>query len=242
MKIEGRNGVREALLSGQKIEKIIVANGTFDKTINEILDLAKKRKIKVNFLPSEALNKESITKKHQGVIAYGEDFEYSTLEDILNIANEKGKPHFILILDGIEDPHNLGSIIRVCDCMGVDGVVIAKNRACPVNETAIKSSAGASAYVKVAKVTNINDAIRYLKEQNIWVYACELGGSDLTKSNLTGDVAIVIGSEGFGVSSLTKKLCDGIVTIPMEGHVNSLNASVATGMVLYECKKQRDSK
>ena len=242
MKIEGRNGVREALVSGQKIEKIMLSSGSNDKVLNEIVALAKEKRVKLLFLPNEALNKESVTKKHQGVIAFCDDFKYAELEDILNVAKDKNKPHFILILDGIEDPHNLGSIIRVCDCMGVDGIIIGKNRACTVNETVVKSSAGASAYVKVAKVTNINQTIEKLKKENIWVYACELGGSDLTKSDLTGNVAIVIGSEGFGVSALTKKLCDGIVTIPMAGHVNSLNASVATGMVLYEAKKQRDSK
>ncbi len=241
MKIEGRNAVREALLADQKISKIYASNNCKDKVFSEIITLAKNKKVKVQFLPSEAINKESVTKKHQGLIAFTEEYEYADLEDILQVARAKNKPHFILILDGIEDPHNFGSILRVCDCMGVDGVIIGKNRACQVSETVIKTSAGASSYVKVAKVTNINQTIEKLKALNIWVYACELGGSDLTKADLKGNIAIVIGSEGFGVSALTKKLCDGIVTIPMEGNVNSLNASVATGMVVYEAKKQRDN-
>ena len=239
MKIEGRNGVREALASGQNIQKILVSNSARDKVISELVTIAKEKKIKITFVPNEALNKESVTKKHQGIIAFCDDYKYVDIEDILNESKVKNKPNFILILDGIEDPHNLGSILRVCDCMGVDGVIIGKNRACQVTETVIKSSAGSTSYVKIAKVTNINQTIEKLKALNIWVYACELGGVNLTKSDLTGNIAIVIGSEGFGVSALTKKLCDGVVTIPMQGHVNSLNASVATGMVLYEAMKQR---
>ncbi len=242
MKIEGRNAVREALLAGQNISKIYASNNSKDKVFNEIIAIAKNKKVRLQFLPTEVLNKESVTKKHQGLIAFCDDFEYCEVEDILKVAEQKGRDNFILILDGIEDPHNFGSILRVCDCMGVDGVIIGKNRSCGVNETVVKASAGATSYVKVAKVTNINQTIEQLKAHNIWVYACELGGSDLTKSDLKGNIAIVIGSEGFGVSALTKKLCDGVVTIGMEGNVNSLNASVATGMVVYEAKRQRDTK
>ena len=156
------------------------------------------------------------------------------MEDILNIAKQKNKPNFILILDGIEDPHNFGSIIRVAECLGVDGIIISKNRACPVNDTVSKVSAGAIEHMKIAKVTNINTEIERLKEQNIWVYACELGGIDLDTADLSGNIAIVMGSEGKGVSSLTKKICDGVVSMQMYGHVNSLNVSVATGIILYE--------
>lgn len=237
MKIEGRNSVREALLSGVKVDKLLASKSSNDKVFEEIIGLAKSNNIKIQWVSNDVLNHESVTKKHQGMILYAEDYEYSTLADIL--AEKKSGGHFILILDGIVDPHNLGSIIRVADCMGVDGVVIGKNRCCGVNESVIKTSAGATSYVKVAKVTNINDTIKSLKEQNIWVYACELGGTDVRKSDLTGDIAIVVGSEGNGVSALTKKLCDGILTLPMWGHVNSLNASVACGMMLYECTRQR---
>ena len=161
------------------------------------------------------------------------------VEDILAVAREKGRPHFILILDGIEDPHNFGSIIRVAECLGVDGIIIAKNRACPVTDTVAKVSAGAIEHIKIAKVTNINTEIERLKEENIWVYACELGGDDLDNADLTGNVAIVMGSEGKGVSALTRKLCDGVVTMQMYGKVNSLNVSVATGIVLYETVRKR---
>lgn len=236
MKIEGRNAVLEALNSGTTIEKLYVKQGAFDKVLQKIIDGARNNNVPIKFVNLETLDKMSETKHHQGVLAFSTEFKYSTVEDILN---ENPVP-FILILDGIEDPHNLGSIIRVADCMGVSGIIIGKNRCCSVNETVIKVSAGATSYVKIAKVTNINTEIERLKEQNIWVYACELGGEDLTKANLSGKIAIVIGSEGKGVSHLTKKLCDGIVTIPQKGNVNSLNASVATGIVLYETMKQRD--
>lgn len=236
MKIEGRNAVLEALKSGVTVDKLYIKQGSFDKVVQKIVDSARNNNVPIKFVNIDTINNMSETKQHQGVIALTTEFKYSTVEDILA---EKEVP-FVLILDGIEDPHNLGSIIRVADCMGVSGIIIGKNRCCSVNETVIKVSAGATSYVKIAKVTNINTEIERLKEKNIWVYACELGGEDITKSNLTGNIAIVIGSEGRGVSALTKKLCDGIVTIPQKGGVNSLNASVATGIVLYETMKQRE--
>ncbi len=240
MKVEGRNAVRELILNGNTtIDKVIVQNNIHDSVISEIVDLMKQKKIRFQFVPVNVLNNDSVTKHHQGVIAYTSEFKYSTTEDILNLAKEKNEDPFILILDGIEDPHNLGSILRVCECLGVHGVIIEKTRACQVNETVIKTSVGATSYVKVARVANINNEIEKLKKQNIWVYACELGGDDLTSSNLTGGIAIVIGSEGRGTGKLTLKLCDGIVTIPQYGKINSLNASVATGIVLYEVSRQR---
>lgn len=242
MKIEGRNAVRETLLAGTGIEKIYASNNCKDKVFNEIIALAKSKRIKIQFVTNEILNRESVTHHHQGLIAVVEEFKYSSVDDIFNTASELGQPPFILILDGVEDPHNLGSIIRVCDCLGVHGVVIGKNRACQVNETVIKTSAGATNYVNVAKVTNINDTIKALKEKGVWVYACELGGQDIEKTDLTGPIAIVMGSEGSGVSALTKKLCDGIFTIDMVGKVNSLNVSVATGIALYEAYTQRKRK
>jgi len=232
MKIEGRNAVKEALLSGQNIEKIIASNNSKDKTFQEIINLAKSKKVKIQFVDMAILNKYSATNKHQGIIAETTEFKYSTVEEILSVSKNKQQDAFILILDGIEDPHNLGSIIRVAECFGVDGIIIGKNRACSVNETVIKTSAGATAYVKIAKVTNINDTIKYLKEQNVWVYACELGGEDIGKTDFSGNTAVVIGSEGFGTSKLTLKLCDKIVTIPMCGKINSLNAAIATGIAV----------
>lgn len=240
MKVEGRNAVRELILNGNTtIDKVIVQNNIHDSVISEIVDMMKQKKIRFQFVPVNVLNNDSVTKHHQGIIAYTSEFKYSTTEDILNLAKEKNEDPFILILDGIEDPHNLGSILRVCECLGVHGVIIEKTRACQVNETVIKTSVGATSYVKVARVANINNEIEKLKKQNIWVYACELGGNDLTSSNLTGGIAIVIGSEGRGTGKLTLKLCDGIVTIPQYGKINSLNASVATGIVLYEVSRQR---
>lgn len=239
MKIEGRNAVREAITSETTFSKVMVSNSCHDKVFNEIVSELKKHNIKLQWVSGDVLNRESVTGKHQGIIAVADDYKYAQVEDILNYAKDKGEDPFILILDGIEDPHNFGSIIRVCECMGVHGIIFGKNRACQVTETVIRTSAGASSHMRIARVTNINTEIERLKQKNIWVYACELGGDDLTRSNLTGGIAIVIGSEGFGTSALTKKLCDGIVTIPMAGKVNSLNASVATGIVLYEAFKQR---
>lgn len=242
MKIEGRNPVRETILSGTHIAKLYASNNCKDKVFNDIISLAKEHKIKIQFVSNDILNRESITGHSQGLVAVVEEFQYCQVDDILDYAQSKGEQPFILILDGVEDPHNLGSIIRVCDCLGVHGVIIGKNRACGVNETVIKTSAGATNYVNVAKVTNINDTIKRLKDLNVWVYACELGGQDIEKTDLTGAVAIVMGSEGKGVSALTKKLCDGIFTIDMVGKVNSLNVSVATGIALYEAYTQRKGK
>lgn len=239
MKVEGRNAVRELIKNGSTIDKVLIQNGLHDLVLNEIVDLLKTKKIRFQFVNQTILNNESVTKHHQGIIAFASEFKYSTTEDIIEYAKSKNEDPFILILDGIEDPHNLGSILRVCECMGVHGVIIEKARACQVNETVIKTSAGATSYVKVARVSNINNEIEKLKKQNIWVFACELGGENLTTSNLKGKIAIVIGSEGKGTGKNTLKLCDGIITIPQFGQINSLNASVATGIVLYEAKKQR---
>ena len=236
MKIKGRNAVREALRSQVNILKIM-ASGSQDKVLQDILGLARSKGVKVQIVDNRALDKEC--DNHQGIVAITSDFEYSTVEDILQVARDKGQPHFILILDGIEDPHNFGSIIRVAECLGVDGIIIAKNRACPVTDTVAKVSAGAIEHIKIAKVTNINTEIERLKEENVWVYACELGGEDLDRADLTGNIAIVMGSEGKGVSALTRKLCDGVVTMQMYGQVNSLNVSVATGIVLYEAVRKR---
>lgn len=232
MKIKGRNAVREAINSDVNIIKILASNSSKDRVLLDILKLAKNKNIKIQYLDNKILDKEC--ENNQGIIAETSDFKYSTVEDILRVAKDKNKNHFILILDGVEDPHNFGSIIRVAECLGVDGIIISKNRACPVNDTVSKVSAGAIEHVKIAKVTNVNTEIERLKKENIWVYACELGGEDLDKANLSGDIAIVMGSEGKGVSALTRKICDGVVTMQMYGKVNSLNVSVATGIVLYE--------
>ena len=232
LKIEGRNAVRESILNGVTIEKIWASKNSNDKAFNEVISLAKNKKLKIQFVDNTVLNKLSETGKHQGLIAETTDFKYSTVKEILDVSKKANKDAFILILDGIEDPHNLGSIIRICECFNVDGIIIGKNRSCSVNETVIRTSAGATAYVKIAKVTNINQTIEELKKENVWVYACELGGEDFNNTDYSGNTAIVIGSEGFGTSALTKKLCDKVVTIPMSGKINSLNASVATGIMI----------
>ena len=235
MKIKGRNAVREALNSDSNILKILASNNSKDKTFVDIINLAKRKGVKIQFVDIKILDREG--QNHQGLIAETSDFRYSTVDEI--IENKKGKNNFILILDGVEDPHNFGSIIRVAECLGVDGIIISKNRACPVNDTVAKVSAGAIEHMKIAKVTNINTEIERLKQKNIWIYACELGGEDLDNADLSGNIAIVMGSEGKGVSALTRKLCDGVVTMQMYGKVNSLNVSVATGIVLYEAVRKR---
>lgn len=239
MKIKGRNAVREALNSDVNIIRIMVSNSSKDKVLLDIVSLAKKKGVKIQYLDNKILDKEC--DNNQGIIADTSDFKYSTVEDILQVAKDKNKNNFILILDGIEDPHNFGSIIRVAECLGVDGIIISKNRACPVNDTVSKVSAGAIEHVKIAKVTNINTEIERLKQQNIWVYACELGGEDLDSADLSGNIAVVVGSEGDGVSRLTRKICDGVVSMQMYGKVNSLNVSVATGIVLYEIVRKNRS-
>ena len=239
MKIKGRNSVREALNSDVNIIRIMVSNSSKDKVLLDIVSLAKKKGVKIQYLDNKILDKEC--DNNQGIIADTSDFKYSTVEDILQVAKDKNKNNFILILDGIEDPHNFGSIIRVAECLRVDGIIISKNRACPVNDTVSKVSAGAIEHVKIAKVTNINTEIERLKQNNIWVYACELGGEDLDSADLSGNIAVVVGSEGDGVSRLTRKICDGVVSMQMYGKVNSLNVSVATGIVLYEIVRKNRS-
>lgn len=236
MIIEGRNSVYEALNSNVTFNKLMINKAS---QAQDIINMARQKGIKIDFVDKKVLDKESKTNNHQGMIAYVTDFEYCDIEEILENAKRKGKDPFIVMLDGIEDPHNLGSIIRVCECAGVDGVVIEKQRACPVNETVVKVSAGAITHMKIARVPNLNSVIKMLKDNNIWVYGCELGGKDIYSCKLTGPIALIIGSEGNGIGRLTKELCDEIVTLPMFGKVNSLNASTATSVFVYEVVRQR---
>ena len=239
MQIEGKNAVRELFRSGKTIDKLIVENNLKDKELSSLIKSARDNGIKITNAPKSVLDKESKTGKHQGIIAFVTDFTYVELEDILD---NGGKPNFILILDGVEDPHNLGSILRVSECAGVDGVIIGKHRCASVNETVCRVSAGASEHVKVARVTNINYAIEYLKDKGVWIYAADMDGATIYDTDFKGNCAIVIGSEGFGIHKVTKDLCDGVVSLPMFGKVNSLNASVATGVVAYEVVRQRTIK
>lgn len=235
MKIYGRNAIEEALNSGATIDRLLVKNGVRDAHGNRIIDAAKERGIRVIFRDGAALDREVPRgANHQGFVAEITDFAYSETDDILALAEEKGEPPFILILDGVEDPHNLGAIMRVAECAGVHGIIIPKHRSVTVNDTVVKVSSGAAQYVRVAKVTNINDTIRYLQDKGVWVFAADMDGESLYTANITGAVAFVIGGEGKGVSRLTRELCDGAVAIPMFGNVNSLNASVAAAIVVYE--------
>ncbi len=235
MIVYGKNVVREILNSGKTINKLLVQNNLNDKVSNELIAMAKQKGVKIDFVPKAVLDKKS--NHHQGFILDTTNFEYSTVEDILSSA-EVGK-RFLVILDGIEDPHNLGAIIRTCECAGVTGVVIPDRRACQVNDTVIKTSAGATTNIKIARVGNLNNLVNDLKKQNVWVYALELGGKNIYDVDLRGDIAIVVGSEGFGVSRLLKQNCDEIITLKQNGKINSLNASVATGIAIYEALRQR---
>lgn len=241
MKIEGRNAVGEAIKSGTTIDRLLVEKGLKDAGAQKIIDAANARGIKIFFRDKTALDRES-RGKHQGFIAEVTDFKYSEVGDILAYAASKNEPPFIVILDGVEDPHNLGSVIRVAECAGVHGIIIPRHRAVSVNETVIKVSAGAAEYMRVAKVTNVNEAIDRLKDAGVWVYCADMDGESLYSANLTGPIAVVIGGEGDGVKRLTREKCDGILRIPMFGQLNSLNASVAAGIVLYERVRQTTTK
>ncbi len=237
MNAEGRNAVREAIASDKTVDKVIVQNGLRDEASRTLIKEIKESGVKFSFADKAVLDKMSSTKKHQGFIAVLSEFEYSELEDVIADCVENKKP--IVVLDGIEDPHNLGSIIRVCECGGVSGIVIGKHRQAPVSDTVIRISEGSAAHVRIAKVTNVNSAIKTIKENNVFVFSLELGGESIYKTDLTGAVAIVVGGEDTGVNDLTKKLSDGVITIPMLGKINSLNASVAAGIAVFEALRQR---
>lgn len=241
MKIYGRNAVEEAIKSSATIDRLVVQKGLSDAGANKLINLAKERGIKIFFRDRDALDREcgETKTRHQGFIAEITDYRYYEPEDILAYADSRKEPPFIVILDGVEDPHNLGSVIRVAECAGVHGVIIPRHRAVSVNETVIKVSSGASAHMRVAKVTNINDAIDELKKRGVWVYAADMDGGDLYGAKLTGAAAFVVGGEGGGIKQLTRSKCDAAVRIPMFGKVNSLNASVAAGIVLYEYIRQK---
>jgi len=237
MNAEGRNAVREAVNSDKTIDKVIIQNGLRDEPSRQLISEIRESGVKFSFADKAVLDKMSSTKKHQGFIAVLSEFVYSDLEEIIETCVNEKKP--IVVLDGIEDPHNLGSIIRVCECGGVSGIVIGKRRQAPVSDTVIRISEGSAAHVKIARVTNINTALKTIKDNNVFVFSLELGGGNIYKTNLTGNVAIVIGGEDSGVNSLTQKLSDGVITIPMLGKINSLNASVAAGIAVFEALRQK---
>ena len=237
MLVEGKNAIAELLQSGGTVEKIMIYKGT---TNNELVALIKKSGIVYQFVEKAALDRVSKTKNHQGFVAFVTDYMYFDLDEIIETAYRKGSQPLLLVLDGVEDPHNLGNIIRTAECMGVDGIIIPKNRATSVNETVVRVSAGASAHVKICKVTNINQEIEHLKEKGFWIFAADMGGTNVAQSNLLGPVVIVIGGENTGVRHLTKTLADKVVSIPMKGKINSLNVANATAMILYEVNRQRN--
>lgn len=239
MKIEGKNPVRELLKTNETIEKIVILNGTTDAELRRFQQIAKDKKIKIEFVDKFVLDKMSETGHHQGIIAIQNDFKYAELDDVILKSRNEGKDILFIVLDEVLDPHNLGSVIRVAECAGATGVIIPSRRSASVNETVVRTSAGATAYVPVIKVNNLNYAIEEMKKANIWVYAADMDGEEMYKTNLKGDIALVIGGEGTGIRELTKKLCDGVISIPMFGKVNSLNASVSAGIVLYEAVRQR---
>ena len=241
--VEGRNSVTELLKSGKDINKLYVQKGEKHGSINEIIKLAKQNKVVITELDRAKLDQMSESHNHQGVIAIVPPYEYCDVDEILEYAQSKNESPFILILDGIEDPHNLGSIIRTAECSGVHGIIIPKRRSVQVNATVNKTSAGAAQYVKVARVNNLTETIKYLKENDVWIYGTDIEGKCYyNEQKYNGGVAIVIGSEGFGMSRLVKENCDFLVKIPMVGKINSLNASVSAGILMYEVFNQRNNK
>ncbi len=237
--IEGRNAVLEAFRSGKTIDKLYVQKGVQDGPIQSIVREAKKTDTIINFVERERLDQMSEEGHHQGVIAHAAAYEYAEVEDMLKAAEEKGEPPFLFLLDGIEDPHNLGAIIRTANLAGAHGVIIPKRRAVGLTATVAKTSAGALNYTPVAKVTNLTAAMEELKAKGMWFVCADMGGETMYRLNLKGPIGLVIGSEGNGVGRLVKENCDMVASIPMKGDIDSLNASVAAGVLAYEIVRQR---
>lgn len=235
--IAGRNPVIEALKAGREMEKVVVADGS-EGSISKIIGMAKEKGIVVQFRDRAFLDK--LAKNHQGVLAFVSAYEYSELDDIFKKAEEAGEDPFIMILDDLEDPHNLGAIMRTCECAGAHGVIVPKRRSAGLTETVVKASAGAIEYVPCVRVTNIAQTIDELKERGVWIAACDMGGNEYYRQNMTGSIGIVIGSEGKGISRLVKEKCDFTVSMPMVGKITSLNASNAAAVIMYEVRRQRD--
>ena len=237
--IEGRNAVLEAFRSGKTIDKLYVLDGCQDGPVRTIVREAKKQGSLLQFVAKERLDQMSTTGKHQGVIAQAAAYEYADIEDMFALAEQKGEPPFLFLLDEIEDPHNLGAIIRTANLAGAHGVIIPKRRAVGLTATVAKTSAGALNYTPVAKVTNLSKTIEELKNRGLWFVCADVGGEVMYNTNLTGPIGLVIGNEGSGVSRLVKEKCDYITSIPMKGDIDSLNASVAAGVLAYEIVRQR---
>ena len=236
----GRNPVTEALRAGREIDKLLVSSR--EGSIKIILALAKERGIHVIYVEKAAIDRIAVGNAHQGVAAYTSPYEYSELEDIFLKAEESGEDPLIIVLDGLEDPHNLGAIMRTAECVGAHGIIIPKRNSCGLTETVAKASAGAIEYMPVVKVTNIAQTIEELKSRGIWTAACDMGGSSYSDTDISGKIAVVIGSEGFGISKLVREKCDFVVSMPMLGKITSLNVSNAAAVILYEIRRQRDLK
>ncbi|MBR3755598.1 MAG: 23S rRNA (guanosine(2251)-2'-O)-methyltransferase RlmB [Firmicutes bacterium] len=239
--IIGRNPLMEALKNDREIEKILVGKGA-EGSVTKIVAMAKDKGIPLYQSDKQTLDRIACGRPHQGVIAYASAYSYGSMEDIYAKANAKDEDPFVIILDNLEDPHNLGAIMRTAECAGAHGVIIPKRRSCGLTEVVAKSSAGAIEYMPCVKVSNIGQTIDQLKEEGFWIAACDMGGNTYYKQDLTGKLAIVIGSEGFGISQLVRKKCDFVVSMPMVGEITSLNASNAAAVLMYEVRRQRDEK
>lgn len=238
-RIEGRNAVREAFRSGKTIDKLFVLDGCQDGPVRTIIQEAKKREVILNFVAKERLDQISETGKHQGVIAFAAAYEYASVEDMLKVAEEKGEKPFLFLLDGVEDPHNLGAIIRTANLAGAHGVIIPKRHAVGLTATVAKASAGALNYTPVAKVTNLSATMEGLKKKGLWFVCGDMDGKIMYHQDFTSPMGLVIGNEGTGVSRLVKERCDFTASIPMAGNIDSLNVSVAAGILAYEIVRQR---
>ena len=237
--IEGRNAVMEAFRAGRCVDKLFILDGCQDGPVRSIAREARKHDTIINFVPKERLDQLSETGAHQGVIAQVAAYEYAEVEDMLKAAEEKGEPPFLILLDGIEDPHNLGAIIRTANLAGAHGVIIPKRRAVGLTATVAKTSAGALNYTPVAKVTNLTATMEDLKKKGMWFVCADMGGELMYKMNLKGSIGLVVGNEGEGVGKLVREHCDMVASIPMKGDIDSLNASVAAGVLAYEIVRQR---
>lgn len=229
--LAGRNPIREALKAGRDIEKLLVQKGELTGSAREIVQMAKEAHIPVQEVEHQRLNE--LAKNHQGMVAFASAYKYSTVEEMLAVAEERGEQPFLILLDGITDPHNLGAIIRTAECVGAHGVIVPERRAVGLTPAAVKASAGAVEHIKVARVVNMTRVIERLKQHDVWTYALTMDGTDYEKVNFSGGVALVVGSEGEGISHLVLENCDQKVSLPMAGHLDSLNASVAAGIVMY---------
>ena len=239
--VAGRNAVMEVLKGNRSVNRLRVANGSSEGSMREIIALAKEKGINIQFYDRSKLDAMAPGIRHQGVLAQVPPVQYAELEDILQIARDRNEPPFIVLLDELEDPHNLGAILRTADAAGVHGVLIPKHRSCPLSATVAKTSAGAVEHVPVARIGNMVQTIKKLKKEGLWVAAADMDGTDYYDTDLTGSLLLVIGSEGQGVGRLIKEQCDFVVRIPMVGKINSLNASVAGSILMYEAMKQRIS-